>query len=76
MNWEKEIQEIEKRKQLALLQGGESATEKQHLKGRLTVRERIAQLVDPGSFEEIGLAAGSASRDASGELTNLSLIHI
>lgn len=70
MSWEKEIQEIEKRKQLALLQGGESAIEQQHLKGRLTVRERITELVDPGSFEEIGLAAGSASKDASGELTN------
>ena len=39
MSWEKETQEIEKRKQLALLQGGESAIEQQHLKGRLTVRE-------------------------------------
>ena len=70
MSWENEIKEIEKRKRLALLQGGESATEKQHLKGRLTVRERITQLVDPGSFEEIGPVAGSASRDESGVLTN------
>ena len=70
MSWKKEVREIEQRKRLALLQGGESATEIQHLKGRLTVRERIAQLVDPDSFEEIGLAAGSARRDASGELTN------
>ena len=70
MSWENEIQEIAKRKRLALLQGGESATEKQHLQGRLTVRERISQLVDPDSFEEIGPGAGSASRDESGELTN------
>ncbi len=70
MSWEKEIQEIEKRKQLALLQGGESATAKQHKKGRLTIRERISALVDPGSFEELGLASGAASTDASGSLTS------
>lgn len=70
MSWEKEIREIEKRKHLALLQGGESAIVKHHQKGRLTIRERISALVDPGSFEELGLAAGSASVDASGGLTS------
>ena len=39
-----------------LLGGGASAIERQHAKGRLAVRERIAQLVDPGSrFVELGL---------------------
>ena len=33
MSWENEIKEIEKRKRLALLQGGESATENNTLKG-------------------------------------------
>ena len=38
--------------------GGAKAIESQHKKGRLTVRERIARLVDPGSaFFELGIYA-------------------
>src|ERR1700688_3103325 len=37
--------------------GGQKAIENQHSKGRLTARERIHKLVDPGSFFEIGLFA-------------------
>ena len=29
--------------------GGEKATESQHKKGRMTARERIARLIDPGT---------------------------
>ncbi len=35
------------------LGGGEKAIEKQHSKGKLTARERIEKLMDPGSFTEI-----------------------
>ena len=38
----------------ALLGGGEKRIEAQHKKGKLTARERIALLLDEGSFEEIG----------------------
>ncbi len=34
--------------------GGEARIAKQHEKGKLTARERIELLLDPGSFEEIG----------------------
>src|ERR1700757_5492881 len=34
--------------------GGAKAIENQHAKGRLTARERIGLLVDPGSFFELG----------------------
>src|ERR1700685_2456009 len=34
--------------------GGPKAIESQHSKGRLTARERIQRLVDPGSFFELG----------------------
>jgi 3-methylcrotonyl-CoA carboxylase beta subunit len=37
--------------------GGQKATENQHSKGRLTTRERIHKLADPGSFFELGLFA-------------------
>ena len=36
------------------LGGGEDRNNKQHQKGKLTARERISLLMDPGSFEEIG----------------------
>ncbi|MGW1859235.1 carboxyl transferase domain-containing protein, partial [Streptomyces collinus] len=32
---------------------GEKATEAQHAKGKLTARERIELLLDPGSFQEV-----------------------
>src|SRR5512144_2483996 len=37
----------------ALHAGSEEAIEKQHAKGKLTARERIGKLLDPGSFEEL-----------------------
>jgi methylmalonyl-CoA carboxyltransferase large subunit len=37
--------------------GGQERIEKQHESGKLTARERVAKLVDPGSFQEIGLFA-------------------
>jgi acetyl-CoA carboxylase carboxyltransferase component len=37
----------------ALAGPGEKATEAQHAKGKLTARERIELLLDPGSFQEV-----------------------
>ena len=37
--------------------GGAKAIENQHAKGRLTARERIELLIDPGTFFELGLYA-------------------
>jgi len=39
---------------LARLGGGQARIDKQHEKGKLTARERVHLLLDPGSFEEIG----------------------
>ena len=39
----------------ALVGGGEKRIEVQHAKGKLTARERISLLLDPGSFEELGM---------------------
>src|SRR5437868_13083562 len=46
------IEELEKRRELARLGGGEKRIQAQHAKGRLTARERLSVLLDPGSFEE------------------------
>src|SRR2546425_495144 len=40
--------------------GGEEKVARQHAAGRLTVRDRIDALLDPGSFHEIGALAGKA----------------
>jgi methylmalonyl-CoA carboxyltransferase large subunit len=39
------------------LGGGAKRIEKQHAGGKLTARERVAQLADPGSFQEVGFFA-------------------
>ena len=68
MSWKPEVDEIERLRALARQQGGAEAVERQHARGRLTVRERIEALVDPASFREHGELAGESERDANGEL--------
>src|SRR5437879_6906922 len=46
------IEELENRRGLAPLGGGEKCIAAQHAKGRLTARERLSVLLDAGSFEE------------------------
>ncbi|MFZ8836366.1 MAG: acyl-CoA carboxylase subunit beta [Flavobacteriales bacterium] len=46
---------LEALRQEALLGGGEKRKEAQHAKGKLTARERINLLLDPDSFEELGM---------------------
>ncbi len=46
---------LEKRRQVARQGGGEKRIEAQHARGKLTARERIDLLLDPGSFEEIDM---------------------
>ena len=60
MTWQPEVDEIEWRKQLAYRMGGEERIKDQHDRGKLTVRERIDALIDPGSFRERFVLAGSA----------------
>ena len=68
MNWQKEIDELRNRKRLAKQMGGTEGIARQHSRGRLTVRERIDLLLDPGSFQEIGTFAGEAEYDNKNEL--------
>src|SRR5258706_2124132 len=46
------IEELEKRREAARQGGGAKRIAAQHAKGRLTARERVSVLLDPGSFEE------------------------
>jgi methylmalonyl-CoA carboxyltransferase 12S subunit len=54
---QEKITELRKRRDRAMQGGGADKQEKQHKEGKLTARERIDRMVDPGSFEEAGLFA-------------------
>lgn len=49
------VQELEQKRKLARLGGGQKKIDLQHEKGKLTARERIEVLLDPESFEEYGM---------------------
>jgi methylmalonyl-CoA decarboxylase subunit alpha len=51
----KKIQEIEDKRKRLLQMGGPKAVESQHKAGKLTARERVERLVDPGTFQELNL---------------------
>ena len=70
MSWRDEVEGIEARRALAEKLGGDEAIERQHAHGRMTVRERIAALADPGSFREEGPIAGHGELDDEGALVN------
>ena len=65
MSWENEIDELRRRQALAREMGGPEKVKRQHDAGKLTVRERIDRLLDPGSFHEIGGVAGKATYAAA-----------
>ncbi len=69
MVWEPEIEELERRRKLALEMGGEAGIAEQHRRGKLTIRERLDLFVDAGTFREIGQLAGSATYEGN-ELTD------
>ncbi len=56
---------------MAEAMGGPDKVERQHFYGKLTIRERIDTIVDKGSFNEIGKAAGVAEYDEHGNLIHL-----
>ncbi len=68
MTWEKELEELRQREQLAEQMGGPDKVAKQHGRGKMDARARLAALVDDGSFREIGKIAGKGHYDANGDL--------
>ncbi len=53
--FEKRKRELERRREHALSGGGAERAKAQHDKGKLTARERLDALLDPGSFQEAGM---------------------
>lgn len=68
MSWEKDVEELRRRQRLAQEMGGAERVEKHRSLGKLTVRERVDHLLDPGSFHELGSITGSAEYGPDGEM--------
>jgi len=66
--WQSDLETLRARQAMAEEMGGPDKVEKQKSRGKLTIRERINGLVDPGSFREIGKIAGRAEYDENGDL--------
>jgi acetyl-CoA carboxylase carboxyltransferase component len=71
MDWQKEMDELRRREAFAEELGGPARVKRQHDGGRLTIRERVARLSDPGTFHEMGKIAGRATYDANNDLVDL-----
>ena len=70
--WEREAEEIRQRYDWAEAMGGEEAVRLRHEKGFLTVRERIAGIADPDSFQEVGKLTGKGQYDEQGRIIKVS----
>ena len=80
-SWDDLVGDLEKRRDATLAMGGDERVDRQHAKGKLTVRERIGLLVDDGSFVEHGMLAnhmdpqlGERSLPADGVVTGIGQI--
>ncbi|HEX4111595.1 MAG TPA: carboxyl transferase domain-containing protein, partial [Stellaceae bacterium] len=57
------LRQLEEKRAAARLGGGQKRIEQQHAKGKLTARERLDVLFDPGSFEEWDMFVEHRSSD-------------
>ncbi|MXV37400.1 methylmalonyl-CoA carboxyltransferase [Flavobacteriaceae bacterium Ap0902] len=60
---QEKINELNHKLEQAKLGGGEKRIERQHQNKKLTARERVAYLLDEGSFEEIGALVTHRTKD-------------
>lgn len=70
MSWKPEIDHLRAREALAEQMGGDERVSRQKSQGKLTARDRVDALLDPGSFHEIGKIAGVADYAADGSLAS------
>ena len=71
MTWSAELAELRRREALADEMGGADKVARQHGRGKMDARARLAALTDEGSFREIGKIAGNGHYDVDGELTGI-----
>ena len=61
--YEEKLAQLEELRDAAIHHASEAAVEKQHAKGKYTARERIENLLDPGSFQELDTFARHRTHD-------------
>lgn len=66
------LEELERRKRESEQGGGDARIQRQHNEGKLTARERIALLFDPGSFQELDQLVVHRSTDFGMEKQRIS----
>ncbi len=71
MNWASELEELRRREAMAEKMGGEDKLVRQHARGKMDARARLAALCDDGSFREIGTIAGHGQYDENGDLEHV-----
>ena len=71
LGWQSELDQLRQREHFAKEMGGTEKVDRQHREGKLTIRERVGRLVDPGSFNEIGSLTGLAEYDDAGNLVRV-----
>ena len=69
MNTNSQLEHLVKLRAKAAMGGGQERIDKQHAMGRMTARERIDLLLDPGSFEEFDMFKTHRCRDFGMEET-------
>ncbi len=55
--WDSLVKKLDEMEEKARISGGEEKQEKERQKGKMTARERVAALLDPGSFVDINMFA-------------------
>lgn len=73
--WAEELAELQRRRHFAAQMGGAEAVARYKARGRNTARERIAMLLDEGSFRELGRITGKGRYDDEGRLLELEAVN-
>jgi len=66
--WSPEIEHLAQRHALAARLGGQERVDRQRQEGKLTVRERIEAILDPGTFREVGSLTGKVTYGPDGSI--------
>ncbi len=71
MTWEKEIKELQERQEYGRQMGGPEKLARHIKAGKLPVRERIDNILDDGSFQEIGSITGKVEYNPDGTIASM-----
>ncbi len=73
--WAVELAELALRREQAAAMGGPEALARFKARGRMNARERVATLLDSGTFRELGRTTGKGKYDPQGRLLSLSPVN-